>query len=225
MLSNHLIFCPLLLLLPQSFPVPKSFPMSRLFTSGGQSIGTSASASVLPMNIQGGFPLGLTDLISLLSKRLSRIFPSTTIQRHQFFGAQPSLRFNSHMTTGKTIALTLLLLAMWCLCFLICQGRGTRDPIDNIHWIIEKAREFQKNIYFCFFDYTETFVVDHNKLWKTLQEMGIPDHLAFLLRNLYAGQEAAVRKGHGTMTGSKLGKEYIKAVYCNPAYLTYMQNT
>ena len=112
MLSNHLIFCPLLLLLPQSFPVPKSFPMSRLFTSGGQSIGTSASASVLPMNIQGGFPLGVTDLISLLSKRLSRIFPSTTIQRHQFFGAQPSLRFNSHMTTGKTIALTLLLLAM-----------------------------------------------------------------------------------------------------------------
>ena len=116
MLSNHLIFCPLLLLLPQSFPVPKSFPMSRLFTSGGQSIGTSASASVLPMNIQGGFPLGVTDLISLLSKRLSRIFPSTTIQRHQFFGAQLSLWSNFHvssyMTTGKTIALTLLLLAM-----------------------------------------------------------------------------------------------------------------
>ena len=91
---------------------------------------------------------------------------------------------------------------------------------------LKKAREYQKNIYLCFIDYTKVVdCVDNNKLWKTLQEMGIPDHLAFLLRNLYAGQEAAVRKGHGTMTGSKLGKEYIKAVYCNPAYLIYMQNT
>ena len=75
------------------------------------------------------------------------------------------------------------------------KGRGTRDQIANIHWIIEKAREFQKNIYFCFTDYAKD-CVDHNKLWKILQEMGIPDHLTCLLRNLYASQEATVRTGH-----------------------------
>ena len=79
------------------------------------------------------------------------------------------------------------------------KGRGTRDQIANIHWIIEKARELQKNIYFCLIDYTKAFdCVDHNKLWKILKEMGIPDHLTCLLRNLYAGQEATVRTGHGT---------------------------
>ena len=80
------------------------------------------------------------------------------------------------------------------------KGRRTRDQIANIHWIIEKAREFHKNIYFCFIDYTKAFdCVDHNKLWKILQEMGIPGHLTYLLRNLYAAQEATVRSGHGTM--------------------------
>ena len=75
----------------------------------------------------------------------------------------------------------------------------TSDQIANIHWIIKKAREFQKNIYFCFFGYTKAFdYVDHNKLWKILKEMGIPDHLSCLLRNVYAGQEATVRSGHGT---------------------------
>ena len=79
------------------------------------------------------------------------------------------------------------------------KGRGERDQIANICWIMEKAREFQKNIYFCFIDYAKAFdSVDHNKLWKILQEMGIPDHLTCLLRNLYAGQEATVRTGHGT---------------------------
>ena len=79
------------------------------------------------------------------------------------------------------------------------KGRGTRDQIANIHWMIEKAREFQKNIYFCFIDYAKAFdCVDHNKLWKILKETGIPDHLTCLLRNLYAGQEATVRTGHGT---------------------------
>ena len=78
------------------------------------------------------------------------------------------------------------------------KGRGTRDPIANIRWIIEKAREFQKNIYFCFIDYAKAFAcVDHSKLWKILKEMGIPDHLTCLLRNLYAGQEATVRTGYG----------------------------
>ena len=81
------------------------------------------------------------------------------------------------------------------------KGRGTRDHFANIRWIMEKAREFQKNIYFCFIDYAKAFdcvCVDHNKLWKILKEMGIPDHLTCLLRNLYAGQEATVRTGHRT---------------------------
>ena len=79
------------------------------------------------------------------------------------------------------------------------KGRGTRDQITNIHWIIEKARKFQKNIYFCFIDYAKAFdCVVHKKLWKILKEMGMPDHLTSLLRNLYADQEATVRTGHGT---------------------------
>ena len=79
------------------------------------------------------------------------------------------------------------------------KGKGTRDQIANIQWIIKKARKFQKNIYFCFTDYTRAFdCVDHNKLWKILKEMGIPDHLTCLWRNLYAGQEATVRSRHGT---------------------------
>ena len=83
------------------------------------------------------------------------------------------------------------------------KGRGIKDQIANIHQIIRKARDFQKNIYFCFIDYAKAFdCVDHNKLWKILKELGIPDHLTCLLRNLYAGQEAIVRTGHGT-TGSK----------------------
>ena len=92
------------------------------------------------------------------------------------------------------------------------KGRGTRDQIANIHWIIEKAREFQKNIYFCFIDYTFDFMafdsMYHNTLWKTLKEMGIPDHLTCLLRNLYAGQEATVRTGHGTTDWFQIGKVY-----------------
>ena len=84
------------------------------------------------------------------------------------------------------------------------KGRGTRDQIANILWIIKKAREFQKNIYFCFIDYAKAFdCVDHNKLWKILKEMGTPDHLTCFLRKLYAGQEAAVGTGHEKQTGSK----------------------
>ena len=93
------------------------------------------------------------------------------------------------------------------------KGRGTRDQIANIHWIIEKAREFQKNIYFCFINYAKAFdCVDHNKLWKILQEMGMPDHLTCLLRNLYAGQKVA-EPDMEQSTAFKLGKEYFKAVY------------
>ena len=103
------------------------------------------------------------------------------------------------------------------------KSRGTRDQIANIHWIIEKAREFQKSIYFCIIDYAKGFdCVDHYKLWKILQEMGISGHLTYLLRNLYVGQEATVRTRHGTTDWFQLGKEYVKAVYCHPAYLTYM---
>ena len=87
------------------------------------------------------------------------------------------------------------------------KGRGTRDQIANICWIIEKAWKFRKNIYFCFIDYVKVFdCVDHNKLWKILQEMGIPDYLTFLLRNLYAGQEATVRTGHGTTNWFQIEK-------------------
>jgi len=87
------------------------------------------------------------------------------------------------------------------------KGRGTRDQIANIRWIMEKARKFQKNIYFCFIDYAKAFdCVDHNKLWKILKEMGIPDHPICLLRNLYAGQEATVRTGHGTTDWFQIGK-------------------
>ena len=86
------------------------------------------------------------------------------------------------------------------------KGRGTRDQIANICWIIEKAREFHKNIYFCFLDYAKAFgCVDHNKLRKILKEMGIPDHPICLLRNLYAGQEATVRTGHGTTDWFQIG--------------------
>ena len=87
------------------------------------------------------------------------------------------------------------------------KGRGTRNQIANIHWIINKAREFQKNIYFCFIDYVKAFgCVDHSKLWKVLQEMGMPDHRTCLLRNLSAGQEATVRTGHGTTDRFQIGK-------------------
>ena len=106
------------------------------------------------------------------------------------------------------------------------KGRGARDQIANICWIIKKAREIQKNIYFCSIDYAKAFdYVGHNKLWKILKEMGIPDHMTCLLRNLYAGQEATVRTGHGTTDWFQIGKEYVKAVYCHPAYLTYMHST
>ena len=87
------------------------------------------------------------------------------------------------------------------------KGRGTRDQIANILWIVEKAREFERNIYFCFIDYAKALdCVDHNKLWTILKEMGITDHLNCLLRNLYAGQEATVRTGHGTTDGFQIGK-------------------
>ena len=134
-----------------------------------------------------------------------------------FFVVQLS---HPYLTTGKTVAFTrwtfvgevmslifnmLSRLQQYMNCELpnvqagFRKGRGTREQIANIRWITEKAREFQKNIYFCFFDYRKAFdCVDHNKLWKILKEMGIPGNLTCLLRNLYAGQEATVRTGNGT---------------------------
>ena len=97
------------------------------------------------------------------------------------------------------------------------KGRGTRDQIANIHWIIKKSREFQKNIYFCFTDYAKAFdCEDHNKLWKILKEMGIPGHLTCLLRNLYTGQEARVRTGHGTMDWFQIGKGVHQGCILSP---------
>ena len=97
------------------------------------------------------------------------------------------------------------------------KGRGTRDQISNICWIIEKAREFHKNIYFCFIDYAKASdCVDHNKLWKILQEMGIPDHLTCLLRNLYAGQEATVKTGHGTTDWFQMRKGVRQGCILSP---------
>ena len=97
------------------------------------------------------------------------------------------------------------------------KGRGTRDQIANICWIIEKTREFEKNTYFCFIDYAKAFdCVDHNKLWEILKEMGIPDHLTCILRNLYAGQEAAVRTGHGTTDWFQIGKGVCQGCILSP---------
>ena len=97
------------------------------------------------------------------------------------------------------------------------KGRATRDQISNICWIIEKAREFQKNIYFSFTDYAKAFdCVDHNKLWTILKEMGIPEHLTWLLRNLYAGQEETVRTGHGTKEWFQLGKGVCQGCILSP---------
>ena len=97
------------------------------------------------------------------------------------------------------------------------KGRGTRDQIANIHWIIEEAREFDKNIYFCYIDYVKAFdCVDHNKLWKILQEMGIRDHLTCLLRNLYAGQEETVRTGHGTTNWFQIRKGVRQGCILSP---------
>ena len=106
------------------------------------------------------------------------------------------------------------------------KGRGTRDQISNIRWNMEKAREFQKNIYFCFIDYAKAFdCVDHNQLWKILKEMGIPDHLICFLRNLYAGQEATVKTGRGTTDWFQIGKGFRQGCILSPVYLTYMQST
>ena len=102
------------------------------------------------------------------------------------------------------------------------KDRGTRDQIANIRWIIEKAREFQKNTYFCFIDYAKAFdCVDHNKLWKILKEMGIPNHLTCLLRNLYAGQEATVRTGHGTTDGFQIGKGICQGCILSPCFFNF----
>ena len=102
------------------------------------------------------------------------------------------------------------------------KGRGTRDQTANIHWIIKKAREFQKNINFCFIDYAKAFdCVDHSKLWKTLQAMGIPDHLTSFLRNLFAGQEATVRTGHGKTDWLQTGKRVRQGCMLSPCLFNF----
>ena len=106
------------------------------------------------------------------------------------------------------------------------KGRGTRDQTVNIHWIIEKAREFQENIYFCFIDYAKASdSVDHNKLWKILKDMGIPDHLTCLLRKLFAGQEATVRTGHGKTDRFQIGKGVRQGYILSLCLFNFMQST
>ena len=111
------------------------------------------------------------------------------------------------------------------------KGRGTRDQIANICWIMEKGRQFQKNIYFCFIDYAKAFDgVDHNKLWKVLKETGIPDHCTSLMRNVYAGQEATVRTGHGTTDWFQIGKGVRQGCILSPCLFNFyveqvMRNT
>ena len=106
------------------------------------------------------------------------------------------------------------------------RGRGTRDQIANICWIIEKTKEFQKNIYFCFIDYAKAFdCVDHNKLWKILKEMGMQATLPASWEIFMQVKKQQLELDMELQTGSKSGKEYIKAIYCHPAYLTYMQST
>ena len=106
------------------------------------------------------------------------------------------------------------------------KGRGTKDQIANICWIIEKAREFQKNISVCFIDYAKASeCVNHNQLWKILKEVGIPDHLTCLLRNLYAGQEATVRAGHETADWFQIGKGICQGCILSSCLFTYMQST
>ena len=102
------------------------------------------------------------------------------------------------------------------------KGRGNRDQIANIRWIMEKPRKFQKNIYFCFIDYAKAFdCVDHNQLWKILREIGIPDHLTCLLRNLYAGQEATVRTGHGTTDWFQIGNRVCQDCILSPCLFNF----
>ena len=105
-------------------------------------------------------------------------------------------------------------------------GLEKADQIANIHWIREKEREFQKNIYFCFIDYPKAFgCMDHNKLWKILKELGIPDHLTASCETCMQVKKQRLELDMEQWTGSKLEKEYVKAVYCHPTYLTYMQST
>ena len=135
-------------------------------------------------------------------------------------------RTSPFLAAKNVINLILVLIVWWCPCVessLVLleegfrKGRGIRDQIANICWIIEKAKEFQKNIYFCFIDYAKAFdCVDHNKKWKILKEMGIPDHLTCLWRNLYAGQEATVRTGHGTTDWFQIGKGVHQGCILSP---------
>ena len=105
------------------------------------------------------------------------------------------------------------------------KGRGTRDQIANICWIIEKAKEFQKTIYSALLTMPKPLTVDHNQLWKILKEMGIPDHLTCLLRNLYVGQEATARTGHGTTDWFQIGKGVLQGCILSPWLFSYMQST
>ena len=140
-------------------------------------------------------------------------------------------RASPSLAAKNIINLISVLTIWWCPCVEsslpdvqagVRKGRGTRGQIANIHWIIEETRVFQKNIYFCFLYYAKAFdCVNHNKLWKILKEMGIPNHLTCLLRNLYAGQEATVRTWHGTMDWFQIGKEVHQGCILSPSLFNF----
>ena len=135
---------------------------------------------------------------------------------------------STHLCTNarKNLIFRILVVKMFKELGMLLKWRGTRGHIANICWITEKAREFQKNIYFCCTDYSKVFdCVDRNKLWKVLKEMEIPDHLTCLLKNLCAGQDATVRTGHGAMDWFHIGKGAYQGCILSPCLLTYMQSS
>ena len=187
--SKHLILCHPLLFLPSVFPSIMVFSSESALCIRLPKY-WSFSLSISPSNEYSGlisFRIDWFDHLAVQEtlKSLLQLHSS----KHQFFGTQPSLWSNSYpyMTVGKTITLTIRrFAAKWCFCFLVLSLVLSRF-VTNICWIIEKAREFQKNIYLCFINYTKAFYcVDHDQPWKALREMEIPDHLSYLMRNLYA---------------------------------------
>ena len=239
----------------QSFPAAGSSPMNQLFISVGQSIEASASASVLPMNIQGWFPLGLTSLISLQSQGLSRVFSSTAIWKHQFFSAQPALWFNflAHVLKMSKLKPRRASYLSW-----VTQQQGWRwgpvwgwsawrsggdtlpsackvgtvpEPSELYIYFLPQERRLCSRISWtvakpsclCWSWWLERDCLPFaaSSVLTILKEMGIPDHLICLLRNLYAGQEATVRTGHGTTDWFQIGKGVSQGCILSPCLFNF----
>ena len=225
MLSNHLILCHLLHILPSIFPIIRIFSNELVFWIRWPKY-WSFSFSISPSSDCSGLISFRIDWFSLLAVKVTL---KSLLQHHNLKASLlpclPIPKKGNAKECSNYCTIALISHANKIMLKKILQarleqhvnqelpdvqdgfrkGRGTRDQIANISWIIEKAREFQKNI--CFMDYAKAFdCVDHNKLWKILKEMGIPDHLTYLLKNLYAGQEATVRTRHGIRECFKVAK-------------------